>query len=53
VLAQACEDELRAVPATEVIRATGEPGEDREGNEAAAELEARLSVPFRHLRLAG
>ena len=52
-LVQAVEDELRTFPATEVILATGEPGEDREGNEAAAELEARLSVPFRHLRLAG
>lgn len=52
-LVQAVEDELRTFPATEVILATGGESQDPEGNAAAAELDARLSVPFRHLTLPG
>ena len=50
-LVQAVEDELRTFPATEVILATGEADDDPEGNRAAEELGARLSVPFRHLKV--
>ena len=45
-LVQAVEDSLREFPADEVILVTGPPGEDPEGERAAAELRERLRQPF-------
>ncbi|HKG37160.1 MAG TPA: hypothetical protein VKA89_12045 [Solirubrobacterales bacterium] len=50
---QAVEDQLADYPATEVILATGEPGSDPQGAEAARELAERLSVPFKHIVVPG
>jgi hypothetical protein len=52
-LVQAVEDRLREFPADEVILVTGPPGEDPEGNRAAAELRERLRQPFEQLIAAG
>jgi hypothetical protein len=50
-LVQAVEDQLQSFAATEVILVTGEPGEDRAADAAAAELERRLQPGFRRLVL--
>jgi hypothetical protein len=52
-LVQAVEDQLRSYPATEVILATGDAGEDPAGEAAAIELEPRLRAEFRRLLLSG
>ncbi|HEY5053322.1 MAG TPA: hypothetical protein VII45_07930 [Solirubrobacterales bacterium] len=50
-LVQAVEDQLQTFPATEVILATDDAGEDEAGASAAAELESRLQAGFHHLVL--
>jgi hypothetical protein len=50
-LVQAVEDELRSFSATEVVLATGPPGEDPEGERAARELVERLEQPFERIVL--
>jgi hypothetical protein len=52
-LVQAVEDQLRSFPATEVMLVSGDGESDRDGQEAAAELNRRLQVGFRHLTLPG
>ncbi|HXV06160.1 MAG TPA: hypothetical protein VFP23_09695 [Solirubrobacterales bacterium] len=46
---QAVEDELRSFPATDVVLVSSGAGEDGDNAAAAAELEPRLGVAFRHL----
>ena len=52
-LVQAVEDQLQSFPATEVILATGDAGEDPAGEAAAVELERRLRAEFRRLLVSG
>lgn len=52
-LVQAVEDQLRSFPATEVVLATGEAGEDPAGEAAAAELGSRLRAGFSHVVVRG
>lgn len=46
---QAIEDELRSFPATDVVLVSSGAGGDGDNAAAAAELEPRLGVAFRHL----
>jgi hypothetical protein len=52
-LVQAVEDQLQSYPATEVILATGDAGDDPAGEAAAIELEPRLRAEFRRLVVSG
>jgi hypothetical protein len=52
-LVQAVEDQLQSFPASEVILVTGSAEEDPAGEAAAEELESRLRVGFRRLRVSG
>jgi hypothetical protein len=52
-LVQAVEDQLQSFAASQVILVTGSAEEDPTGEAAAVELESRLRVGFRRLRVSG